>query len=111
MSARLIEVLTFGHFGPPSARRRLWVEPGRALPVTQWDLLMVYVDRLNGHEQVVFDLHGPGTRYGPRRGALSLTCLELNFDVVARAISRTEHGRVEGIHVELINLALAARAS
>lgn len=109
MSAHQIHVLTFGYFGPPASRRRLWVPPGRGLPITQWDWLMVYIDRLNGHEQVAFELHGPSRLYGPRTGVLSLTCRELNFDVVARAIDYRA-GRAERVLVELINLSRAMRA-
>lgn len=111
MNAQQIQILTYGCFGPPAARHRLWVEPGRVLPISRRDLLAVFVDRVNGHEQVVFSLHGPVAAYAPRIGTLFLTCLELNFDVVARAICRDYRERVEGILIEIINLSLAARAS
>jgi hypothetical protein len=111
MNAERIEILTFGCFGPESARRRLWVPPGRGVPVTRLDLLMIYVDRVDDRNHVVFQLHGPSARYGRTEGERSLMALELNFDAIARAIRYDADGRVDAVLVEIVNLSLAARAS
>jgi len=107
-----IEILTFGRFAPAPCRRRLWVAPGFPLPVSGEDVLIVSVDRIQAggrsHDQVALLVDGPTAR---RAGNLSLSCSDLNFEVVARAIKRDAVGRVLAIWIELINLQRAARAS
>ena len=112
MNAAVYEIQAFGYFGPPAARRRLWVPPGRALSVSQHDTLTAYVDRQNGHEQVAFWLRGPAAgAWLCRQAVLAMYCEALNFRICARAIARDERGRARRILIELVNLQLAARAS
>lgn len=111
MDAEIYQIQLFGGFAPRQARRRLWVEPGRQLPVSREHVLGVYVDRHDDHDQVVFELFHPFDEDGRLVGTIGMSVPELNFDVVARAVARNPNGSARAVLIELINRELAARAS